>query len=811
MVDTSLFRDWLKARRKALDLTQDELALLIGCTGESIRKIEAGAQRPSKQIAERLADRLEIPVGERGEFVRLARAIPTERDRHEDDGRRVKGYYLREQIGAGGYGAVFRAYQVAVQRDVAIKMIASHYANQPEFIRRFEYEAQLVARLEHPHIVPLFDYWRDRSGAYLVMRWMRGGNLQTLLQRGPLPFDAAFHLLAQIIAGLTTAHRQGIVHRDLKPANLLLDEGGNVYLADFGIAKDAQHPARAVPDGVGRLSSSPAYSAPEQLRGEPVTPRTDIYSLGILLYEMLAGGHPFHAATPTEQIDSHLREEVPPLTTRRPDLPASVDTLLAKATAKNPMLRYADVMSLLDDARRIVVPGRAVHRVASLDRDQLQGGMPEMAETADVMLGAPSLMYAEAIAARVENPYKGLRAFQEADAPDFFGREALVQHLVTRLAEPSTLQRFLGVVGPSGSGKSSLVRAGLVPALRQGILPGAGRWFVVTMLPGAHPLDALEAALLQVAVDPSASVMEQLEQDEHGLSCAITRILPDDAATELVLVVDQFEEVFTLVEDEAERLHFLNSLVAAVSEPHSRLWVIITLRADFFDRPLLYPTFGEVIRQRTAPVVALSPDELRRAIVGPAARAGLNLEPGLVTAIVTEVGAQPGALPLLQYALTELVERRDGRTLTLAAYRASGGVPGALARRADELFAGLTTPEQRATHRLFLRLVALGEGSENTRRRVRRSEVASLADGPQIDTVLETYARHRLLTFDHDAETREPTVELAHEALLHAWSRLRHWLIEDREGLRLQRRLTDAAQVWAATNHEQGSCCVARR
>ena len=321
-----------------------------------------------------------------------------------------------------------------------------------------------------------------------------------------------------------------------------------------------------------------------------------------------------------------------------------------------------------------------------------------------------------------DNPYKGLRAFGESDAADFFGREALIQQLLVRLGEGGDLSRLLAVVGPSGSGKSSVVKAGLIPALRRGGLPGSENWYVVELRPGPHPFEEIEAALLRIAVNPPASLLDQLRQDKRGLLRAVRRCLPDDPAIELVMVIDQFEEMFTLVEDEATRAHLLDSLVTAALDERSRVHFVLTLRADFTDRPLQYVDLGELMRQRMEIVLPLTPDELERAIVGPADRIGLKVEPELVAAIVRDVEGQPGALPLLQYALTELFERREDRRLTKAAYHDIGGVPGALGRRAEQVYAGLDTAGQAAAQQLFLRLVTLGEGTEDTRRRVLRSD-----------------------------------------------------------------------------------------
>jgi WD40 repeat protein/class 3 adenylate cyclase len=396
------------------------------------------------------------------------------------------------------------------------------------------------------------------------------------------------------------------------------------------------------------------------------------------------------------------------------------------------------------------------------------------------------------------NPYKGLRAFEEGDADDFFGREELIGQLVERLGQT----RFLAVVGPSGSGKSSVVRAGLIPALRGGAIPGSDAWQVVDMFPGARPLDGLEAALLRAVPDAPSGLLDQLERDEHGLHRVLLRLLPPDRS-EMVLVIDQFEEVFTLVEDEAARTHFLGSIEAAVTDPHSRLRVVATLRADFYDRPLRYRGFAELFTSRVEAVVPLSPDELERAISGPAKRADVTLEPGLVAAMLGDVAEEPGALPLMEYALTELYERRDGRILTLDSYRELGGVSGALGRRAEELYSGLNEEGQEAAHQLFLRLVALGEGMQDTRRRVHRAEVASLdIDEKAMTTAIDIFGASRQLSFDRDAATGAPTIELAHEALLTAWPRLHRWIDAAREDIRIERRLAAYAREWIEADRD---------
>ncbi len=803
----------VKERRQTIGLTQTELARRVGCAAITIRKIEADALRPSVQIAERLALALNIPEAEQLAFVRLARSerpvspipppppAPEEIGRADLKGRAVRGYQLGERIGSGGFGVVYRGLQTSVEREVAIKLILPHYADHPVFIRRFEAEAQLVARLEHPHIVPLYDYWREPGAAYLVMRLLRGGSLETLLADGPLPPHLLLPMFDQIGAALQAAHQADVVHRDIKPANILLDDNHNAYLADFGIAKDV---GLGEPTQGGAVVGSPAYFSPEQIQAEPVKPQSDIYCLGIMLYELLTGHKPFPGPSPLAYIQQHLGEPLPPLATYRSDLPAGLDAALARATAKDPADRYPDVLTFLADFRQAIA------------EEQRNRGAEVTFSPLPLRTPAPLL--------ELTNPYKGLRPFAEADADDFFGRDTLIQTLLTRLADDDDLARFLAVVGPSGSGKSSAVRAGLLPALRRGGLPGSEQWFITELVPGPQPMEELEAALLRVAINPPASLLAQLQADSRGLLRAVQRILPADPAVELLLVIDQFEELFTLVESEATRSHFIDSLVTALLDERSRLRLVITLRADFLDRPLQYVDLGDLLRQRTEFVLPLGPDELAEAILRPAARRGLLLEPGLAAEIVRDVGDQPGALPLLQYALTELFERREGRQLTRAAYQASGGVLGALARRAEEIFTGLDHAGQAAARQLFLRLVTPGEGVEDTRRRVLKAELAGILppsnshpqgeeiaasplvggieEGQLLEAVITVFGRYRLLTFDHDLSSRAPTVEVAHEALLREWGRLRQWLADSRADLRQQRTLAAAAAEWQAAGQE---------
>ncbi len=701
----------------------------------------------------------------------------------EHQGKIIKGYELLDMIGEGGFGAVYRAQQISVDREVAIKVILPDYANDPYFIRSFDTEAQLIARLEHPFIVPLFDYWREPNSAYIVMRYFPGGSLENLLKKQKqLPPEQVARQLEQIAGALDIAHRNNVIHRDIKPANILLDNDGNAYLTDFGVAKKMSSTRDIDEDDDDDMgfTGTIAYAPPEFLHSHPPSPQSDIYSLGFVVYEMLVGQHAFEEVQHIESAFHHMAvkhlEELMPLID---GVPAGINTVLQRATAKEPDARYATVGAM------------AAHfRQAIEDKPMPTTGEFEIV---NLVLDDQSIV----------NPYKGLRPFDEADAADFFGREELIEQLILRLNFGDDLhQQFLAVVGPSGSGKSSVVSAGLIPALRQDKIPGSADWFFVDMVPGAQPLQQLEAALLSVAVNAPDDLLQRLQTSPDSLLETIADILPDPDST-LLLVIDQFEEIFTQVSDEKVRAHFLELLRVAVNTPNSRLRIIITLRADFYDRPLLYEGFGALIQQCTQVVLPLSAEEIKRCIIGPAERAGLQVMPELVGAIIADVQDEAGALPLLQYALTEIFERREGTQLTLNAYQDSGGVLGALARRAEEVYNTLPPVKREITRQVFMRLITLGEGTEDTRRRAYHSELTSIITASdELQAVLDAFGRYRLLTFDHDLETREPTVEVAHEALIREWQRLREWLDQSRYDIRLQRILGTAAQDWITSSKE---------
>ncbi|GAA0648025.1 hypothetical protein GCM10010174_84310 [Kutzneria viridogrisea] len=377
-------------------------------------------------------------------------------------------------------------------------------------------------------------------------------------------------------------------------------------------------------------------------------------------------------------------------------------------------------------------------------------------------------------------PYLGLAAFQSEDADRFFGRERLVADLVARLARAP----FLAVYGASGSGKSSLLRAGLLPALTQ----AQPTWSPVVFTPGADPLRECAVRLAARAGVTAGTLAAELAADPSGLALVVRQALaeqPEDA--QLVLVVDQFEEVFTLCTDRQTRNRFVSALVSVAVDGQSRARVVLGVRADFYARCAEHPDLVAALSDAQLLVGPMTEHELTEAVTRPAQRAGLMVDKALVATIVEQARDRPGALPLVSHALLETWRRRQGSALTLAGYQATGGVDGAVAQSAERVYQGLDDRTRRRTRDVFLRLTALGEGTEDTRRRVDRAELGA---DEELARVLDQLAAARLVTLGRQS------VEMAHEALIGGWPRLREWLAEDREQLRAHRGLTVAAAEW---------------
>jgi hypothetical protein len=407
------------------------------------------------------------------------------------------------------------------------------------------------------------------------------------------------------------------------------------------------------------------------------------------------------------------------------------------------------------------------------------------------------------------NPYKGLNAFQEADAADFFGREALTQELVEqvkRLLAPEHPERpparLLAVLGPSGSGKSSVVMAGFLPRLRQGAVAGSERWvYLRPMVPGTHPLEALALTFTSWFPERSVkSIREDLEDESARGLHRLSAQLVQTPGQQVVLFIDQCEELFTLTVNKAERQQLIDMLVVAVTEAQGAVIVLLTLRADFYDRPMAYPALYQLIETHQQAVLPMAMADLRAVIKGPAALPDVQLsfEGNLVGDLLFELQGQVGALPLLQFTLEQLVARRSGHQLTRQAYQDIGGVRGAVAKHAETTYASLPSEEhRRLTRVLFLRLIDPGvTAQETTRRRITRSELvlSDVKDSVLMEEVVRAFTTARLLTTD--TVSGVATVEVSHEAVIREWTRLAEWLDGAREDVQHQLTISEDASEW---------------
>ena len=408
-------------------------------------------------------------------------------------------------------------------------------------------------------------------------------------------------------------------------------------------------------------------------------------------------------------------------------------------------------------------------------------------------------------------PYRGLASFQPEDASWFYGREPLTEVLIGHLAGQLASGGLLVAVGPSGSGKSSLLRAGMIPALRSGALgePGSNSWPVALFTPGSRPLRALAAQLALLTGADAGDLTSRLLSDP-GLCAELLRELH-----RVVLVVDQFEEIFTACEDEAERRSFIAALCAAARHDEGTAsgqldggpaaLVVLGLRADFYPHVLRYPELVPALQDHQVVVGPMTEAELRSAIAEPAAKAGLEIEDGFVEVLLhdlapagyAELGAAHGAgsLPLLSHALLTTWERATRGKLTVADYAATGGIQGAVASTAEEVYKELTPAQQDLARQIFSRLVHVADDTADTRRRVPLDELQS-GDG-DAEHVLDCFIGMRLITAE------ESDAQITHEALLLAWPRLRGWIDADREGLRIHRLLAVAAEAWRRRRHDR--------
>jgi WD40 repeat protein len=673
-------------------------------------------------------------------------------------GTRLGPYEVVDLLGAGGMGSVYRARDTRLGRDVALKVVRADGAQGPERLRRFETEARAVARLSHPNVLSVFDVGTHEGQPYLVLELLEGETLRQRLCRGPLPASEAAELARQGCAGLQAAHARGIVHRDLKPENLFLTSEGLLKILDFGVAKlksggGAGRTADTQTED-GLLLGTIGYLSPEQARGMEADARSDVFALGVVLYEALSGRRAFARQSAAETLAAILNDDPPPLETGSGPLPVALERIVRRCLQKEPERRFQSAHDL----------GLALEAVTT--------------ERAAVL--AP----AEETAA----PYPGLRSFTETEAPRFFGRENEVAALWTKLGR----RRLLALIGPSGAGKTSFVRAGLVPARPRG-------WAAIVSTPGTSPFLSLAQSLATELAGDAEAMRDLLRFEEADAAVASVARWRRAHAGALV-VVDQFEELFTQHAPEVQG-RFAALLGRLASEADVR--VLVSLRDDFLMRCHEHAALEPVFEELT-PLGALSGDALRRALVEPARAAGYRFEDeGLVERMLGAVRGERGALPLLAFAVSRLWDLRDQerRLLTRESYEEIGGVSGALAQHAESVLERIGGERQGLVRELFRNLVT----SQGTRAVIDREELLSVwPDRGAAEAVLSELIDGRLLTSyevpGQEGQAGVHRIEVVHESLLKAWPRLVRWQAQDEDGALLRDQVRQAARLW----HDRG-------
>jgi WD40 repeat protein len=681
-------------------------------------------------------------------------------------GTRLGPYEIRGLLGAGGMGEVYRAFDPRLGREVAIKVLPEEVGSDPERLARFEREARAVAALNHPNILTVFDVGLPHStdvastatAPYVVTELLEGETLRELVSRRTPTQRQVLSFAVQVAHGLDAAHAKGIVHRDLKPENVFVTTDGRVKLLDFGLARlvdrgaaDSLEPTAASPTEAGQMLGTLGYMSPEQVRGLAVDARTDVFSLGVVLYELLGGKHPFRRETAVATLTAILEETPTPLSVVVPAISASLQRIVGRCLEKAPEDR-------ITSAHDLAVALEAIQ-----------------AEPAGAAL-VPVL--------EERSPYPGLRSFREEDASCFFGREGEIEALWARLRE----RRLLAVIGPSGAGKTSFVRAGVVATRLSG-------WAAVVTTPGTSPLLMLGQTLgPELASDPQA--LRQLARFEDPEAAFEVVLRWRKSHAEALLVVDQLEELFTLNPKEAQaRFAAFLGRLAKDGDVH----VLLSLRDDFLMRCGEHEALVRVFTELT-PLLPMSRDALRRALVEPAKREGHRFEDdSLVEEMVDSVEGARGALPLLAFAVARLWEKRDRerKLLTRQAYEEIGGVAGALAQHAEAAMDTIGLERHVVVREIFRNLVT----AEGTRAVMDREELLSVFPERKVaEEVLRQLVEERLLTtYEVEGAEGEPShhrVEVVHESLLKAWPRLVRWQMQDEEGAVLRDQLKQAAHLW---------------
>jgi serine/threonine protein kinase len=679
-------------------------------------------------------------------------------------GSRIRQYEIIRELGRGGMGRVYLARDNKLGRRVAMKFLAGGSAEDE---RRSLEEARATAGCVHENIVVIHEADEDQGRPYIVLEYLEGATLRSLITNQRLPWGRAVELMVPVVGALARAHEFGIVHRDLKPENVFVTSAGTVKVLDFGLAKGlggGPRPGRAgarpveVTHESGAVGTLP-YMAPEQFWQDELDGRTDLWAVGVMLFEMLAGKHPLAPVTPQKLLGAaaQLDTPMPPLGEAVSDVPDRLATAVERCLKKRKEQRWPGARELLDEIEPLLPRrhGRA------LGED--------------------------------ESPYPGLTAFQESDADRFFGRAADVARLRAQLEE----RALVAVAGPSGIGKSSLVRAGLVPALKASGDP----WTTIALRPGRTPLQSL-ARLLH---DDEAQVAQTAARlvNEPGYLGMVLRGRSKKRNERLLLFVDQFEELYTLVGDAAERRAFTSCLSGAADDVSSPLRVLLSMRSDFLDRAGEDQRFQDDLTRGLVFLAPLARPSLEEALVQPVEQLGYRLESAeIVGEMLDALASTPGALPLLQFAASKLWDGRDRsrKVLTRASWEAMGGITGALSTHADQVLDALSPSAQKLARAVFTRLVT----PDGTRAIVDLRDLMEMGDAAQVRALVDQLVSARLLVVQGRGEAEGPALELIHESLITGWPALRRWLEESREDSAFIAQLQAAAKQWDQKGRPQG-------
>jgi WD40 repeat protein len=680
--------------------------------------------------------------------------------------QRIGPYEILSLLGSGGMGQVYRARDTRLSRDVAIKVLHEGVADDPDRLRRFEQEARAVAALNHPNILTVHDVGTQDGAPYVVTELLEGESLREVLLQCVVTQRQVLQWAVQTTQGLSAAHRKGIVHRDLKPENLFLTKDGRIKILDFGLAKqlDAAHAGTQEDTAAGEVTrpgvvmGTVAYMSPEQAQALPVDARSDIFSFGVVLYELLSGRHPFRRETVGATLSAILQQTPPPLSSADPSIPRALDGIVSRCLEKRREERFQGAHDL----------GLALETLLAVPAGSI--ALDEIEE---------------------RSPYPGLASFTEKDASVFFGREAEVKALWERIRS----RPLLAVIGPSGAGKTSFVRAGVMPARPKG-------WGVVWATPGPRPTLNLAQALVPELAGDTEAMSDLLrgiaEVTESGSSERVVaaarrwRTRHGDA----LLVLDQFEELFTLSAPETQAR--FASLIARLIED-AGIHVLLSLRDDFLIRCSEHDAFAPVFESLT-PLPALTREGLRRALMEPAEKRGYRFDDdALIEEMVGYVEGERAALPMLAFTVSRLWEKRDRdrKLLTHKAYEEIGGVAGALAQHAEATLERIGSERWDVVREIFRNLVT----AQGTRAVIDREDLLSVfPDRSAAEDVLHRLGEARLLTFyeveGREGESGHHRVEVAHESLLKAWPRLVRWQTQDDEGALLRDQLKQAARLW---------------